>query len=320
MRFNEAIQQLKFKREKKFALVGEEPYLKSHFIKASKAFNKEIEFLEFWPDSENDTVNALSDSLFSERLVIIHHVDEMKLDRLTSAIKGSDHTVIAVFSDEANTKTRGASTLLGVCSAVQCVPMKEYGAEYPTWMESKISNAGYIADNGVVQEIYSRIGPDLSTLSNELNKLFLLKEETKHLEMNDVNQAISVTATRTAYDILEGLMRQDVSLALASFQSYSGSRDTYVEIIAFLFAYVEKMYRMILLRDRKHSVEAIADILGLPKFLVSSKYLPKALKFGKGFLIKQMGALCDLDLKVRSFKGNKGVLVENFMYGFAPKV
>ena len=77
---------------------------------------------------------------------------------------------------------------------------------------------------------------------------------------------------------------------------------------------------MILLRDRKHSIDSIADILGIPKFLVGNKYLPPALTLGKSFLNKQLERLCELDLKVRSFKGCKKILVEQFIYKFVPEV
>ena len=318
MNYNEALQSLKYKRDRKYALTGEEPYLKDQLVLASKVYNPGVDFYEFWPDGENDAVDMLQGGLFSEGVVVLNHVNEMKIERVSGAIQDSGHMVLAVFTEDANLKSRGASTFLGKCAVVECNRLKEYGNDYQAWMSSKVPGFSY--DDGVLHDVYSRIGGDLFTLSNEFKKLCLFKESSKHIEGSDVEKVVSKTAVKTAYDILGSLLERNVASAIAAFESYSMLQDNYVEIMAFLFSYFEKLYRMILLRDRKHSVDAIADIIGIPRFHVASKYLPKALSLGKEFLIKQIDRLCVLDFRVRSFGGCKRVLIEDFFYGFAPQL
>jgi DNA polymerase III delta subunit len=319
MKYNEALQAMEFGRERRFALVGNEQYLKVQFISTTEKSRKAM-LSEFWPDGEDDALAALSGGLFDDdSIIVLYNVEAMNLPRLAEVISKSDRFVLAVFSEDVNLKTRTVSSFLGKMAPVECMKFREYGNEFPAWVSAKISSAGYVVDEGVVHSICTRVGTDMLTIDCELQKLFILKEKDKHIELSDVDKAVSITSTRTAYDILDGLIKGDIMSALSSLEAYP-SKGNYVEIVAFLFTYMEKMYRMILLRDRKHSVDAIADILGVPKFLVGSKYLPKALALGKGFLIKQMGKLCDLDINIRSFKGDKKALVERFIYGFAPVV
>jgi len=318
MKYNEAVQALDYGREKKFSLVGDEPYLKNRFVSRVRSICKE-EVFELWPDGVEDAVGALSGGLFGDGgSVILHHIDEMDMERLAKALPESSRMVVAVFQEDCNLKARSASTFIGKTSTVECNRLREYGDEYAAWVSTRISSAGYIADDGVVQAVCSKVGTDLSTLDSELRKLFILKLETKHIEVSDVDKSVSRTSTRTAYDILDGLIKGDVPAALACFDAHPSS-DGCLEVVAFLFAYMEKMYRMLLLRDRKHSVDAIADILGMSKFLVGSKYLPKALTLGKSFFIKRLNQLGELDLGIRSFKGEKRVLIERFMYSFVPQ-
>jgi DNA polymerase-3 subunit delta len=195
--------------------------------------------------------------------------------------------------------------------------MREYGTDYPLWISSKISDGGYTKREGVESAIFSKVGPDMFSLSNELSKLFIFKSETKDISLDDVNSVVSLTATKSSFDILDCLLKKDIAGALHCLESYSRIQDNYIELVSFLSHYMEKVYRILLLRDNKMTPEDIADIIGLPRYILKTKYLPKAVILGKSFVSNKMDQLCKLDAQLRKFKGNKKIIVENFILKFS---
>ena len=63
-------------------------------------------------------------------------------------------------------------------------------------------------------------------------------------------------------------------------------------------------------------VDDIADIIGLHKYFVKSKYMPKAINFGKVEIAKKIDQLCSLNNQLCQFKGDKKILVEKFFLSF----
>jgi DNA polymerase III delta subunit len=74
---------------------------------------------------------------------------------------------------------------------------------------------------------------------------------------------------------------------------------------------------MLLLREQKFEVDDIADIVGIPRVLMKLRYMPRALTMGKETIASKIDAVCNLDVQLRSFKGDKKLLVERFIMSFS---
>jgi DNA polymerase III delta subunit len=314
MRYTDAVLQLRTGKERKFILVGGEPFLKDQFILVCKS--KYPEATTFYPDNANEALSVLStEDLFQEeRAIILVDFNKMKPDKFVSAIKSSQDILIFSLTEKADVKTKAMTEVIGVALTVQCDKLKEYGNDYPSWVASVIKGSGYTFEEEVDKEVYQRVGPSMFTLSSELNKLFIVNTESKHISLNDVNKYVSITANSTAYELLEDLLNQNVKSALSRFLS---SLEDPGELVKFLSIYMEKFYRMLLLQEQKYTTEEIADIIGMSKFLIQMKYLPKIRNLGGKFIAAKFDLLCELEARMRSFKGDKNVLFEQFIYSFA---
>jgi DNA polymerase-3 subunit delta len=179
-----------------------------------------------------------------------------------------------------------------------------------------------VVDNGHKMQdsadsaLFSRIGPSLPSLSQELEKLFLVKQD-QEITTQDVEKYVSLTSSSTAYELLDALLRRDIKSALQRFESYSRMQDNFIEIIYFIGMYMEKMYRMLLLKEEKMDAKDIAEILGIPLFLVRTKYLPRVTGLGKAFISSKIDDICRLDVQVRIFKGDKKILFDQFILKFS---
>jgi DNA polymerase III delta subunit len=115
----------------------------------------------------------------------------------------------------------------------------------------------------------------------------------------------------------DNLLNNNIVEALRCLDSYSMVQDNNVELVSFLYTYMEKMYRILLLKDEKVPPNDIASIVGIPRFLLTTRYLPKALAFGKNFIMEKINYICDLEVQLRKFKGNKRILIERFLFKFS---
>jgi DNA polymerase III delta subunit len=316
MRFQEALSALTFKRETKFSLVGGEPYLKELFIKSAKRIYSEYTLMEFFPEDKSDALSMLtSNNFFGQQLLIFNDFNKMKIsfDNLITNYIGC---IIMVLSEKAEMSSRAVTTVTGQTTVVECNKLRDYGSDYPLWIRNQIQEAGYTAPEGLENAIFSRVGPNMFVLANELEKLFILKTD-KVLTVADVDKAVSLTAASTSFELFENLMKKDIPKALHNLDSYIRSQESLIEVTAFIGVYFEKMYRMLLLREQKFEVDDIADIVGIPRFLMKLRYMPRALTMGKETIASKIDAVCNLDVQLRSFKGDKKLLVERFIMSFS---
>jgi DNA polymerase III delta subunit len=316
MRFQEAISSLKYKRESKYSLVGAEQYLKELFIKTAKSVYSDYTIMEFFPEDQDEALSLLtSNNFFGQQLFIFNDFNKIK-PSLGDAISKFDGCLIIVLPEKIDTSSRAITTVTGQTAVVECNKLRDYGTDYPLWIRNQIQEAGYTASEGLENLIFSRVGPNMFVLANELEKLLIMKMD-KIITPEDVNKIVSITAVSTAFDIFENLMKKDIAKALYCFDSYARSQENLIDITAFIGSYFEKMYRILLLREQKFEIDDIADIVGIPRFMVKLRYMPKALAFGKDGIASKIDAICHLDAQLRSFKGDKRLLFERFILEFS---
>jgi DNA polymerase III delta subunit len=315
MKYRDALKELQYDRSQKFVLTGEEAYLKEHFINAAKQKHADVDHFCFFPGDEEEIKDILSSSsLFGDRLVLLRNYDEMK--DFSELVKKFEGLLIVVLSDEANLKLAKATKIIGCCTHAQCSKMGEFGRDYPTWIVSKAEEKKFLFLDGAEDTLYKMVGPDMFDLSQEIFKLMLYKDATKTITPEDVEKVVGRMASYSMYDLLDNLLRKDVKKALVCFDSYAQNNDSFGELIWFLGHYLEKMYRIILMSEKKISPESMADILHIPTFIIKTKYIPRCISFGKAKLLECMERLCAVEVSSRTFQSEERILIENYIFSF----
>lgn len=317
MKFSEALKALNHKREKTFALVGPETFLKEYFVKTAKEVHPDYEFLEYSPETQQGALDIIGgENLFSSSLVVLRIFDKMAVAKFENGVKKFDGCIIFIIQEKADLKSRAMTSILSHAAIVECNKFKEYGNEYPSWITSYIISAGYKSQEGVSARVFFKVGPNMFSIVNELEKMFAVKLD-KTITLNDVNKYVSNTAVNTSFELFENLIKRNVKDALMCFNSFAMAQDNFIEIVSFVGVYLEKLYRILLLNEKKMSADSIADIVGMPAYFVKTKYLPRALSLGKNFIAIKMENLCVVDAQLRLFKGSKRVIFERFIMSFA---
>jgi DNA polymerase III subunit delta len=315
MRYLEAISALKAGKERKFILPGPEIYLKDQFVRICKSIKPSL--IVYYPDNAKEALEVLSsDSMFEEeKAYALIDFDKMKPEKFSRLIRETKDILILCLTEKADLKSKSLTEVIACAKPVPCEKMKEYGEDYPTWVSSVITSSGYTMEEGVAREIYLKVGPDMFSLSSELDKLFIVKGDDKYITKVDVDRFVSKTARSTAYELLDDLLNRNVKSALVK---YSCSSEDPGDLVRFLGIHMEKLYRVLLLKDQKFDADQISEIVGIHRFLLKTRYMPKALAMGKSMIADKIDQLCQLEVSLRSFKGSKNMLFERFIYSFAP--
>jgi len=319
MRVKEAFTAYMAGRVNRFALYGTEPFFIERFIDIVKS---RTNCLIFHPDNADDALMEISlDTLFDpSRSIVLTEFDRMKPERFAQPIRNWAGTLILTFSDKVDLRSRAMTEILTNIEMVSCEKFREYANEYQLWILSVIREAGYEPEDGVEDIIYKRVGPSLHGLSHELDKLFVLKASDKRIAKKDAEQYVITTAQSSAFDVLDCLLRHDVAGALRMVDSHCRSVETPTKLLEFLGMFFEKLYRMLLLKEQGLSPEDIASIVGLSAFHVKTRYLPRSLALGKKFLAERIDQICTMEIGFRSFKGDKRVLLDRFIFSFTEPV
>ena len=316
MRYQEALSAFKAGKATKFVLAGAEAFLKGQFASVVRS---SMDASVFRPDEAGEALSRLqSDGLFKgARATILEGFDKMSPERFVGALEGTSDVVVMIVGERADLKSRAMTEVLTFSAGVSCERLKEYGSDYPEWIASVIAEAGFSADEGVAAHVFRRVGPDMSTTARELDKLMLVRAGSKRITVDDVVRFVSLTARATSFEILDALLKKDVAGAVARHASFYGhSSDGSLELAQFLGSYFEKLLRMLLLREQGFGPDEVADIVGIPRFLVKTRYLPAALALGKSNVLGKLDALCDVDARIRTFKGDKRIILDRFIYSF----
>lgn len=306
MIYQSALRQLRFNKIKIFSLVGPEDFLKRAFIDEVRRIYSGHEFLT--------DVEGLHSGFVQEKIICVKNPDNLK--GVVRSLEEFEGVAIFNFPEGKNLKSEDITTLFIKSCVVECGRLKVYGDDYLIWIVSRIMDYGYTCQDGVEKELFLRIGPDMSALDNEIYKLCAVKE-SEEIMIDDVERYVPVKAVKSAFDILEHVLRRDVSQALACFKMFCLTNNNLLELVKFMAGYFEKIYKILFLKYKKVDSKEIASRVGVPVFYVRTKYLPWATSLGAPFITQKYDELCRLDVLMRVFKGNKNILIENFIMGCA---
>ena len=316
MKFPDALREMKLRRQTKFSLVGEEGYLKEHFINNVRSTYFESEWSVFYPGEEQDALSMLySGNFFAARVVVLRHFNKMKaVDQFLDHIRNWDDVLILVFKEPLGT-SRAVTTVLSDTCRVDCP--KLYRPGVLRWIANVVASKRYVLEEGAADLLIQRAGLDLFALHNELSKLFILKEESKSILVSDIRGLVGQRALGTSYDVFDALMAQDIPKAVVSFDQYCRGGNNVTEIISFMGSYLEKMYKVVMLRQAGSRVQEISESVGISKYYLSTKYLMNALRLGESGIAAMYRDVCSLSVKTRLFKGDPRILFERFILTFA---
>lgn len=162
----------------------------------------------------------------------------------------------------------------------------------------------------VPEYIVNNLGSDLGVLKNEIKKIKLLNSGER-ITVNMCERIISEGHNFKYFDFVDNFFRKriaDIFKSLSKISEYE-----YIKLLHFMMSQSEKLYKVAIYREQRRSLEEISDLMGIPKFIIRTKFFINLGYFNKIKLIKVLDIFNDLDLQLRSTKYHKKICFESYI-------
>ena len=163
-------------------------------------------------------------------------------------------------------------------------------------------------DNSTIRYLIDTCHNNNEKILNELTKLKLYKMEdpTKLITRNDIDLIVIKEYDDNVFDLVNAITNRNKAKALELYQRLSEKEESTV-IVATIANKIRLLYGIKILRDKKYTMDEMADILGVKKGAVSIS-LESCDNFSTSRLLNLLKELSDLD--IRSKTGSKNLDIQ----------
>ncbi len=311
-----------------YFLCGEEPYFSdiiSDFIEenvlteAEKGFNQTV---FYGKDTEIITVIEASrrfPMMASHQVIIVKEAQSWKnLKPLASYISApSKSTLLVINYKYAKPDGRSAEykAIRDNTVYLETKKLKEY--QVPAWIENYVKARDYAITPQASQMLSDFLGNDLSKVSNELTKLFLVVQKGSRITPDDVERNIGISKDYNPYELTDALGSKNFLKANRIVNHFGSNPNAHPmpQLIGFLHSYFIRLFKYHFLTDK--SEKGVASGLGLHPYVVKS-YVEAARRYGKTRLFEIIGILREYDMKSKGMESSstvtQGDLLKEMVY------
>ena len=154
--------------------------------------------------------------LGSRRLIVVRDAQRWSADEWQPLLPYLEHpnpsTCLLFVASQLDRRNRAGKLLAKVARLVECRSPRE--AELPGWIQRLSREAGLRPDPRLVHSLALRVGPDLQTLHQEIEKLRLVAAADGSVSADDVEALVGESRGTTVFAFCDALGGRDLATAL----------------------------------------------------------------------------------------------------------
>ena len=307
-------------RQKKYhpvyLLHGDEPFFidkisdfieKNVLTEAEKSFNQVI---LYGRDTEAQTVtdHARRFPMMSlYQVVIIREAQDMRsLTQLQTYVENpSPTTILVICHKHKKLDMRSAFAKALKEKALVFESKSLYDNQVPDWIKDFLKEKKLTATGDALFLMAENMGNDLSTISNELEKLIINLPENAQITVRDVEEHIGISKDYNIFEMQKALSGKDLPRAfkIAAYFKANPKNNPLVVVISSLYGFFSKVLVLHATREQlKRSGKEVHDKALLDAMQLKSEFLLREYKtaaqhYSKAKTISIIGLLKDCDLK-----------------------
>jgi DNA polymerase III subunit delta len=186
--------------------------------------------------------------------------------------------------------------------------------EIKQWIREQVSENGNEMTNDGVELLYQYVGPNLTLLHNELEKLFLYCEQ-QIIDDEVVHLLVAKSLEDNIFALVDQVIQRNLDKALEIYYDLLKQNEEPIKILAVIASQLRFIYEVKTLLHKGYGEKQIASILKVHPYRVKLT-IPKAKNFEEKRILAMVNYLADLDYKLKSGYGNKEKLIELFFFTF----
>jgi DNA polymerase III delta subunit len=295
------------KNNKKFLISCADPFLAEIFINECMSVYSDYELKKCHSSGEFvDTLNGGSLFDSNKKIICLMCLSDDNIQDIEPFLDYDVEDVIILVESGTLKKNKGYIKIKSEYSYQKLEKIPERDCR--SWLYTYMIKEGLKFAPEVPAFIISKRGSDLRSLTNEVKKLkYLNREITENLCSNIICDADSTDF----FKFIDNFGHKRISESLLDFNKVDESK--YTQLLHFMIGHVEKLYKIAIYRSQKKTAEEISDLIGLPKFILQTKYFTSISIYSKIKLLKILDLLNDLDLKLRLSKFDNKLIFESYL-------
>lgn len=316
--YQEIIKQLQTKTYSPiYLLEGEEAYyvdLISDYIENNVLDESERDFnltiLYGRESSVADVYSAVKryPMMSNYNLVILKEAQSFdKIDELEKYFAKPDPTTILVICYKYKKADKRKSYVKAIAkNGIVFTSDKLYEYKIPEWITQYCTQHQYKIDSKSAQMLTEFIGNDLSNLSNELGKLFIILPKGSTITPAIIEKNIGISKDYNAFELTHAFTKRDVYRIFSIVKHFEANpKDNPPQkIIPMIFPYFQKIIKYHYTSDK--SRDNLAIVLGLrPNFV--DDYIKAANTFSLNRALHAISILREYDLKSKGLESSTSV-------------
>ena len=230
-----------------------------------------------------------------------------KFDELENYFKNPDPTTIFVMCYKYKKADKRKSFYKTIAkNGIVFTSDKIQESKIPDWIMDYCQKKKYEIDSKSAQMLASFIGNDLSNITNELKKLFILLPAGGRISPAVIEQNIGISKDFNAFELTKALSEQNFNKVYSIVKYFEANQkeNPPQKIIPMIFPYFQRMLRFHYCNDK--SKGAVAQSLGTNPYFVD-EYFKAAKFFTLSRTLNCISILREYDLKSKGLESSTGV-------------
>lgn len=171
---------------------------------------------------------------------------------------------------------------------------------------------GYVITGDNINLLLKRVGTNLNTLNNEIDKLKLYKDSDHVITEGDIMNCTIEKIDINIFKFIDNIIKNDKKETIKIYKELLRIGEEPIKIITLLVNQFRLMYQVKCLTAKGYSEDDIASLLHVKRYPVHLA-IQKSYHYSKDILIKNLNDLAELDIQIKSGEIDKNLALELFL-------
>lgn len=286
-----------------------EPFLTDIFIAEMRLAHKDKECVVCY-DHETFLSEINRGGLFgsSPKLLILRNLTDDGVQAIAPLLDYSTEDTLAIIEQITLKKVKAYQKLKAECAFMKLESLPSRSVK--KWLREYMVSQGLVLASDIPGYLIDRCGTQLSVLAHEVKKLKLLANGGEVTE-SMVNAVASTNPEANNFELVDSFVHKRTKKMMEELRKVGDTQ--LISMLHFLLNYLDRLYKIATYRSQKRNAEEISDLIGIPKFIIQTKYFTALSVYPKGKLLKLIDILNDLDLQMRLSKWDRRLLFEVYL-------
>lgn len=281
----------------------------------------DISIIKYTYENNMDIIieDANTLNLFGEKKLIVvenstfltetDNEDINTLQSYLSNINPNTYLVFTLIADSVDTRRKTYKKIKEVGQVISYEKIDNNQAT--TYINTLLKQNNQKMEKGVINDFIALVGNDLGNIKNELEKLFILKNNTP-ITKEDIKKINCNNQEESLFTLIDSITNKEISKSIKLYRYFLHKNEEVIKIIAMLANKYRLIYQTKLLYQEGKNKYDISKIIGVHSYPISLA-IPTSYKYSFEELRRILKELYQLDLNIKQGKTNDKLALELFI-------